>query len=127
MKSFKKFLPIALLLGFVLFGLEAFFQSRPTPKNARVYNSVQKYSPFYLDKRFGGLQIMNREDSEFKEKPTNITLFKEFERLERIWGQTHLKLENSNLLILDNNGSLQDTFIIKSKQELDFIRSYYGI
>jgi hypothetical protein len=127
MNSLRKYLPIALLLGFLLFGLDAFFQSRPTSKNARVYKTVQKYSPFYLDKRFGGLKIMNREDADFKEEPTNMTLFKEFERLEKVWAQTHLKLEENRLIILDNNGSQQAILPLENKEEIDFVHHYYGL
>ena len=67
----------------VSYGLNAFLESKPSSKNARVYKTVQEYSPFYIDKRFGGLQIMSKEDSSFKEKPNNMTFFKEFERLEK--------------------------------------------
>jgi hypothetical protein len=123
----KKYLPIALLIGFVLFGLDAFFQSKPSPKNNRVYKTVQQYSPYYMDKRFGGLTILNRENSEFKEKPTNMTLFKEFERLEKAWGKTHLKIENNTLIILDNNGSQQAILPLQTKEEIDFARQFYGL
>ncbi|SFZ99027.1 hypothetical protein MNB_SV-5-941 [hydrothermal vent metagenome] len=127
MSSFKKYLPIALLLGFILFGLSAFIQSKPSPKNERVYKTVQKYSPYYMDKRFGGLSILNKEDSEFKEKPNNMTLFKEFERLEKEWGKKHLKIENNTLIILDNNGSQQASLVFKTKDESDFARQFYGL
>jgi len=127
MTSFKKYLPIALVLGFILFGLDAFFQSKPSSKNKRVYKTVQKYSPYYLDKRFGGLQIMSKEDPEFKETPNNMTLFKEFERLEKKWGKKHLKIENNQLVIRDNNGSELSTLLLQTKEELDFTHNYYGI
>ena len=127
MTSFKKYLPIALILGFILFGLGAFLQSKPSSKNERVYKTVQKYSPYYLDKRFGGLQIMSKEDPDFKEKPTNMTLFKEFERLEREWGKKHLKIENNQLVIADNNGSKLSTLPLQTKEEIDFSHRYYGI
>jgi len=127
MKSFNKYLPIALFLGFLLFGISAFIQSKPSAKNARVYKTVQQYSPYYLDKRFGGLQIMSREDPDFKEKPNNETLFKEFERLEREWGQKHLKIENHALVILDNNGTKLSTLPLQTKEEIDFTHRYYGI
>jgi hypothetical protein len=123
----KKYLPIALLIGFILFGLSAFFQSRPSPKNAHVYKTVQKYSPYYMDKRFGGLTILSKEDSEFKEKPNNMTLFKEFERLEKNWAKTHLKLNDNLLIILDNNSSQQATLLLKTKEELDFARQFYRL
>ena len=127
MKSMKKFLPIAIILGFFLFGLDAFFQSRPSEKNERVYKTVQTYSPYYLDKRFGGLQIMSKENPEFKEKPTNATLFTEFSRLEKEWAKTHLKIEQNSLIILDNNGTQVSSLLLQSIEELDFVHSYYGI
>jgi len=127
MSSLKKYLPIALLLGFFIFGLDAFFQSKPSAKNERVYKTVQQYSPYYLEKRFGGLQIMSKEDIEFNEKPTNMTLFKEFARLEKTWAKTHLKLENSNLIILDNNGTQTSSLLLQNIEELDFVHHYYGI
>ena len=127
MQNLKKYLPIALLIGFILFGLSAFFQSRPSPKNERVYKTVQKYSPYHMDKRFGGLTILSKEDSEFKEKPNNMTLFKEFERLEKSWGKTHLKLNDHLLIIFDNNDTQQATLLLETKEELDFARQYYGL
>jgi hypothetical protein len=127
MASFRKYLPIALALGFLLFGLNAFLQSKPSSKNKRVYKAVQKYSPYYLDKRFGGLQIMNRENSDFKEKPNNMTLFKEFERLEKAWGKKHLSIKENQLIIIDNNGSQLFMLPLKTKEEHDFAHRYYGI
>jgi hypothetical protein len=127
MNSFKKYLPIALVLGFLIFGLDAFMQSKPSNKNKRVYQTVQKYSPYYLDKRFGGLTIMNREDPEFKENPNNMTLFKEFEKLEKAWGKKHLSVKNNQLIIVDNNGTQLTSFPLQSKDEIDFVHSYYGI
>jgi len=127
MNSFKKYLPIAFALGFLLFGLDAFFQAKPQAKNKRVYKTVQKYSPYYIDKRFGGLQIMSKEDSNFKEKPNNMTFFKEFSRLEKEWGQTHMKIEQSTLIIVDNNDTEVDKLSLQNKEELDFAHSYYGL
>lgn len=127
MNSFRKYLPIALFLGFLIFGLDAFFQSRPDAKNERVYKTVQQYSPYYLDKRFGGLQIMSKQDPDLKIKPTNMTLFDEFSRLEKEWAKTHLKLDNSLLIILDNNGTQISSLLLQNIEELDFVHEYYGI
>ena len=127
MSSIKKYLPIALLIGFILFGLSACFQSKPSPKNNRVDKTVQQYSPYYFDKRFGGLTIFNKEDPEFKEKPNNMTLFKEFERLEKVWGKKHLKIVNNTLIILDNNGSEQATLPLQTQEEISFTQKFYGI
>jgi hypothetical protein len=127
MQKYSKYLLPALFLGFLFVGLTAFMESKPSSKNARVYNTVKQFSPYKLEKRFGGLEIVNKEDPEFKEKPNNMTLFKEFERLERVWGKKHLKLSNDKLLIMDNNGSTVHTLELQTKDEIDFVHRYYGI
>jgi len=127
MQNFRKFLFPALFLGFIFIGLIAFMESKPSTKNQRVYSVVQQYSPYVLEKRFGGLQIVNREDPEFKEKPDNMTIFKEFERLEKVWGEKHLALSNNQLRIMDKNGTTLQTLQLKTKEEVDFIHTYYGI
>jgi len=127
MQSLRKYLPLALFAAFFALAILAFISGKPSEKNARVYKTVQQYSPYYLDKRFGGLTIKNKEDENFKEKPTNLTLFKEFERLEKMWAQTHLKLSGSNLIITDNNGTEVSVLKLQSPQELLFIEQYYGV
>jgi len=127
MNSLRKYLPLAFFLAFLTLAISAFLEGKPAPKNERVYKNVQKFSPYYLEKRFGGLQIKNKEDKEFKEKPTNSTLFKEFERLEKKWGNSHLKLENNALIILDNNGTELSKLPLQTEEELTFIHQYYGI
>ena len=127
MNALKKYLPLALLLGFLVLGLDAFFQSRPPAKNERVYKIVQQYSPYYIDKRFGGLEILSKEDKEFKEKPDNMTFFKEFSNLEKRWAQKHMKREGQTVTIMDNNGTTLATFSLQNKAEEDFLHSYYGL
>ena len=127
MQSFRKYLPLALFAAFFGLAILAFMSSKPSEKNARVYKTVQQYSPYYLDKRLGGLTIRSKEDKEFKEKPTNLTLFKEFERLEKLWAKTHLKLSQNNLIISDNNGTQLNTLKLQNPEELLFIQNYYEI
>jgi len=127
MQNMRKYLLPALFLGFLFIGINALIESKPSPKNARVYKTVQQFSPYTLEKRFGGLQIVNKEDPEFKEKPNNMTIFKEFERLEKAWGKKHLKLESNTLVIMDNNGTTLHTLPLQNKDEETFVHSYYGI
>ena len=127
MKNLNKFLPIALLIAFFIFGLNVFLQSKPTPKNSRVYKIVQEYSPYYIEKRFGGLEILKKNDKEFKEKPSNENFFKDFEKLEREWGQKHLRLNNNQVTIVDDNNKTLKVFDIKNKDELNFVKNYYGV
>lgn len=127
MQSLRKYLPLALFAAFFVLAILAFMSGKPSEKNARVYKAVQQYSPYYLDKRFGGLTIKSKEDKEFKEKPTNLTLFKEFERLEKLWAKTHLKLSQNTLIISDNNGTQIGTLKIQTPEELLFIERYYEV
>ncbi len=127
MQSLRRYLPFALFAAFFALALLAFMSSKPSDKNARVYKAVQQYSPYYLDKRFGGLTIKSKEDRTFKEKPTNMTLFQEFERLEKRWAKTHLTRVNETLIISDNNGTQISTLELKTPDERLFVKQYYGI
>jgi len=127
MNRLKKYLPIALMLGFLALGISAFIQSKPSHKNERVYTTVKKYSPYYTDQRIGGIQIMSKEDPEFKEKPDNMELFKRLDELEKAWAQKHLKVENNVLIIFDNNGTQQATLPLNTQEEIDFTHHFYGI
>jgi len=127
MQALRKYLPLALFTAFFALAILAFMSSKPCQKNERIYKAVQKYSPYYLEKRLGGLAIKSKEDEKFKEKPTNMTIFKEFARLERTWGKTHLTVENNTLMIRDNNGTTQSRIPIKSNKELTFIHRYYEV
>ena len=104
----------------------AFQEAKPTPK-APIYKEIQKYSPYYIDKRFGGLQIMSKQDKEFKEKPSNMEVFHRLESLEKKWGQTHLKIEENVLIIHDDAGSVLKRVTLENPDESTFVHTYYGI
>ncbi|MEA1954323.1 MAG: hypothetical protein U9O24_08010 [Campylobacterota bacterium] len=127
MDSLKKYLPIALLFGFLALGISAFIQSKPSQKNERVYTKVKEYSPYYTDQRFGGLRILSKENPDFEEKPDNMVLFKRLDELEKSWARKHLKIENNLLIILDNNNTQQATLPLNTVEEVNFARTFYGI
>ena len=122
----KNYLFAALTLGMTFFAFMAFQEAKPTTK-APIYKEVQKYSPYYLDKRFGGLQIMNREDEEFKEKPTNMEIFHRFESFEKDWGKVHLSIRGDQVVVRDNNQSEIATIPLQTQEDTQFVHSFYGI
>ncbi len=126
MNKFSKYLPIALMLAFFLFGLSAFLESKPSHKNERVYKTVRQFSPYYMEKRFGGLEIRSKIDPKFKEEPDNMTLFKAFEQLEHDWGQKYLKIAGNTLIITDSNGT-EHALKLTEKDEIHFVQNYYGV
>jgi len=127
MSKMSKYLPIALAIAFFLVGFNVFLESKPEAKNKRVYSIVKEYSPYYIQKRFGGLRILSKEDKEFKMEPSSIEFFKELHKLEKEWAKSHLKLEGNTLLILDNNATVVKKVELKNQKELDFVKKYYGV
>jgi len=122
----RKYLVIALGLGFAFLAINAFIASKPVPK-APIYKSIEKYSPYYLEKRFGGLEILSKTDPAFKEKPNNMEVFHRMEFLEKEWGQKHLKIVSDELIVSDDNGTSLVKLPISTKIDRDFIHRYYGI
>lgn len=123
----KKVLFIALSLGFLFFGFSAYTHSRPTEKNKRVYHLIKAYSPYYLDKRFGGLTILSKNDKEFKEKPSNMDVFRRFEELEKKWASTNLELDKNSLFIKNSNNNVVTKILLDTPDEIKFVHNYYGI
>ncbi|RUM74779.1 MAG: hypothetical protein DSZ11_03420 [Sulfurovum sp.] len=122
----RNYLVIALGLGFAFLAINAFIASKPVSK-APIYKSIEKYSPYYLEKRFGGLEILSKSDPEFKEKPNNMEVFHRMEFLEKEWGQKHLKMVSNELIISDDNGTELVKLPISHKEDSAFIHRYYGI
>ncbi len=122
----KKYLFPTMAIALTFMAIMAFQQAKPTSK-APIYKEIQKYSPYYIDKRFGGLQIMSRDDEKFKEKPTNMEVFHRLEFLEKEWGKKHLKLANSKVIVLDNNQTEISSIPLSTSKDMEFIHSFYGI
>jgi len=126
MEKYSKYLIFALTIGFFLIAFNAYQDAKPSSK-APIYKDIKKYSPYYLEKRFGGLEILSKENKEFKEKPDNMQIFHRLEALEKEWGKKHLKLQENQLIILDNNKTQITKIAIKNQIDKDFIHKYYGI
>jgi len=123
----KKILFLALSAGFLIFGFSAYMQSQGSAKNKRVYQAIHPFSPYYLEKRFGGLQIREKGNEAFKEKPSNMEVFHRMDALEKAWGQKHLSLTGDTLTVHDNNGTTLKTLILKTPDEKQFVHTFYGL
>jgi hypothetical protein len=127
MARFSKYLPFAFFIGFFLVALAAFIESKPADKNTRIYKAVQPCNPYYFEKRLGGLAIRKKGDPDFKEKPSNMQLYHEYERLEKAWGSKAMKLHGDTLEVYDENGSLCTRITLQNDDERTFVRNYYGV
>ena len=122
----KKYLFFALLAGFTFVTIVAYQEAKPIAK-APIYQKIKEYSPYYIDKRFGGLQIMSKTDKEFKEKPSNMEVFHRLEFLEKEWGKTHIKIIDNQVAIFDDNQTELTKIPLSSKENSDFMNSFFGI
>ncbi len=123
----KKIVFVALGVGFLLLGLLAYIQSKPQAKNDRIYKILKSYSPYYMEKRIGGLQIRDKTDPEFKEKPNNMEVFHRLDTLEKKWGKQHLLLKGKTLLVRDNNGTTLKSILLQNEDEINFVHQFYGL
>ena len=122
----KKYLFFALLAGFTFVTIVAYQEAKPIAK-APIYQKIKEYSPYYIDKRFGGLQIMSKVEKEFKEKPNNMEVFHRLEFLEQEWGKTHLKVVENQVVVLDDNKTELIKLPILTTEDSKFMHSFFGI
>jgi hypothetical protein len=127
MKSSQKYLIVALMGVSVFLSVSAYIQSQPEEKNNAMYIKIHHYSPYYLDKRFGGLQILSKIDKNFKEQPSNIEVFHRLDALEKKWGKEHLTMDATHLSISDETNTTVATVLIKTHEERHFVHQFYGI
>jgi len=123
----SKYLPFALFAAFFFAALVAFMQSRPTPKNARIYRTVKPCSPYYLKQRLGGLSIRSKTDPSFKLEPDNAELFHTLEALEKKWAKKAMKRHGDTLIVYDVNGTICAEITLQNDDERAFVNNYYGV
>ncbi len=121
----RKYLPLALMLAFFFVSINAFLSSKGERKS-KIYLQIKEYSPYYFEKSLSGLVIKSRLDKDFEKKPSNMQVFHVMDKLQKEWGKKHLKIENDNLIIYDNNKVVKK-IKIKDKKEFDFLHRFYGI
>ena len=127
MSLVKKVFVTTLLGAFLFMGAISMKRALPEPKEERIYLAIKAYSPYKLQKRIGGLEILDtRYDT--KEKPSSAEVMHRLDEVEGIWGKSHLKVENSTVIVMDENRTKSIANIeIKNKKERDFLKRFFGI
>jgi len=123
----KKVFVFSLLSAFLIMGVLSMKRAMPAHKEERIYLAIKEYSPYKLQKRIGGLEILDtRYDT--KEKPSAAEVMLRLDEVEGIWGKSHLKIENSTVIVMDENKTKTIAKIeIKNKKERDFLKRFFGI
>jgi hypothetical protein len=122
----KKALGIGAVFAFFVMGFIAMKQAMPSHKEERIYKAIEVYSPYKLEKRMGGLSIVDSRTGS-KEKPESADVLLRFDEVNKNWGHSHLKVINNDVVVLgDNNQSIVKIFI-ETEKERAFLKKFYGI
>ncbi len=124
--SAKKGLFIGFLFAFLVLGYLSMQRAMPEDKEERIYKAIRVYSPYKVEKRIGGLTIIDSRTGD-KEKPEAADFYHRLDEVEKIWGKAHLKIENSDVIILGENNQTVVKIFMETEAERKFIKSFYGI
>jgi len=122
----KKGLIFGLMFAFLVMGVLSMQRAMPNQKNERIYGQILLYSPYKMDKRIGGLTIVDNRDGT-KEKPSSAEVMHRMDELQVEWGRTHLKVENDDLVISGENNQTVAKVFIETEEERKFLQDFYGI
>ena len=101
-------------------------RAMPDKKEERIYTAIKVYSPYKLEKRLGGLTIVDSRDGR-KEKPSASEVYWRLDELDKEWAQKHLRLENSEVIVLGDNNQSIVKIHVQNEKEMKFVKSFYGI
>ena len=122
----KKGLIFGLMFAFLVMGVLAMQRALPDKKSERIYQQILLYSPYKMEKRIGGLTIIDNRDGR-KEKPSAAEVMHRMDELQVEWGKGHLKVESGDLIIIGENNQTVAKVFIETDEERKFLQEYYGI
>lgn len=122
----KKVLIFVFFTAFLILGIVSMQRAMPPAKEARIYKALHVYSPYEMEKRVGGLEILDKRDKT-KEKPSSKEVLFRFDEVEGQWGKEHFKLEGNEISISDEKNQTVGKVLIETEKERAFVKRFYGI
>ncbi len=120
---FSKKMVWVLMAIFAFLSITTFIENMPKKKEKHVIEKISAYFPYELTKTIGGLDILDKKSGK-KLKIDNAKVFLAFDDLLKKWGKTHLRLEGSTLVILDDEKRVIDKMVL-NKKELSFVKDFF--
>jgi len=114
------------LLSLLILGTLSMKRALPEAKEERIYKAIKIYSPYVLEKRVGGLEIVDKRNGQ-KEKPSAAEVYHRQDELDKKWAKEYLKIEGNELIIIDENNQLIGKIDIQNEKERKFLKDFYGI
>jgi len=125
MSLVKKVFVFSLFTAFLVMGFVSMKRAMPENKEERIYKAIKAYSPYYLEKRIGGLLIMNKKD-DTKEKISAAEVLHRIDELDKKWAENHLSIEGSDVIVRKDDNTTVKIFI-ETPKERAFLKSFFGI
>ena len=121
----KKALIFGFFTAFLVLGMISMKRAMPDAKEDRIYKAIQVYSPYVMEKRIGGLTIIDKRTGT-KEKPSSKEVFHRMDELEQEWGKKYIRVENNDVIILGENNQTVARIFLETEKERAFIQNFYG-
>jgi hypothetical protein len=122
--SIKKALVFGFFTAFLILGAISLKRALPDAKEDRIYKAIKVYSPYTLEKRIGGLTIIDKRDGT-KEKPTSAEVFHRLDELERLWGLKHVRIDNNDVLIVNDLNQTVAKIYLETEKERKFVENFF--
>ena len=122
----KKALVFGFFTAFLILGILSMQRAMPDAKEDRIYSAIKVYTPYTMEKRIGGLTIIDKRTG-IKEKPSSADVFHRLDELEKNWGKKYLSIENNDVLVKGENNQTVARIFLETKKERAFVKSFYGI
>lgn len=124
--NMKKALIFGFFTAFLILGVVSMQRAMPNAKEQRIYEAIKIYGPYTMEKRIGGLTIIDKRDGT-KEKPSSKEVFHRMDELEQQWGKKHLKIEGNEVLIMGENNQTVVRIFLETEKERAFVQKFYGV
>ena len=124
--SVKKGLFIVFLFAFLVMGFVSMQRAMPDAKEDRIYKAIRVYSPYKLEKRIGGLTILDSRTGD-KEKPEAAEVLHRLDEVDKKWAKKYLRIENNDVLIMGENNQTMVKIFMETEKEKQFVKTFYGI
>lgn len=122
----KKGLLVGVIVASLILGYSALKNATPSKKEERIFKEIRPYSPYVLEKRVGGLEIVDKRTGT-KEKPSSREVLLRLDEVESKWGKEHLRIEGNELIIFGENNQSVARLYIQNEKERKFLKDFYGI
>jgi hypothetical protein len=122
----KKALIFGFFTAFLILGVVSMQRALPEAKEKRIYTAIKVYSPYVVEKKVGGLTIIDKRNGE-KEDPSAKEIFHRLDELDKKWGKEHLSVENNEVIVIGENNQSVARIFIETEKEREFVKKFFGI